>query len=69
MMEIRTILCPVDFSEATERQVLFATDLCRLFSAKLVLHHNLRAVGPGAAVGWMWSKAFPGPLTEDVATQ
>jgi nucleotide-binding universal stress UspA family protein len=69
MVEIRTILCPVDFSEATERQVLFATDLCRLFEATLVLHHNLRTVGVGAAVGWMWSGTHGRPPSEEVATE
>jgi nucleotide-binding universal stress UspA family protein len=69
MVEIRTILCPVDFSKATGRQVLFATDLCRVFGAKLVLHHNLRTVGVGAAVGWMWSEAHQGPLSEEIAGQ
>jgi nucleotide-binding universal stress UspA family protein len=64
MEAIRTILCPVDFSPATERQLAFAADLCLLFGAKLVLHHNLDTAPPGAAVGWMWSGAHPGAPTE-----
>lgn len=67
MVNVRTILCPVDFSEATERQVLFATDLCRLFGARLVLHHNLRALGVGSGVGWMYSGTHGRPPSEEQA--
>lgn len=55
MLSIRTVLCPVDFSPATTRQVDLAADLCRAFGAKLVLHHNLTQLSTGAAVGWMWA--------------
>jgi nucleotide-binding universal stress UspA family protein len=55
MIAIRTVLCPVDFSPATDRQLKLATDLCRAFDAKLVLHHNLNAMAIGAAVGWMYA--------------
>src|SRR4051812_49040240 len=61
MVRIQTILCPVDFSAATERQVRVAADLCRLFGSRLIVHHNLGAVGTGAAVGWMWSVTHPAP--------
>lgn len=64
MEAIRTILCPVDFSPATERQLAFAADLCRLFGAKLVLHHNLAVAPPGAGVGWMWSGEHGGAPSE-----
>ena len=37
MREIQSVLCPVDFSQATSRQVDFATDICRLFGARLVI--------------------------------
>jgi nucleotide-binding universal stress UspA family protein len=57
MAAVRTVLCPVDFSPASRRQLDFAADLCRLLGAKLVIHHNLGAAPPGAAVGWMWSEA------------
>jgi nucleotide-binding universal stress UspA family protein len=55
MIAIRTVLCPVDFSQATERQLKLATDLCRAFNARLALHHNLNAMAIGAAVGWMYA--------------
>lgn len=55
MIAMRTVLCPVDFSQATERQVTLAADLCRAFKARLILHHNLNAMSIGAAVGWMYA--------------
>jgi nucleotide-binding universal stress UspA family protein len=54
MIALQTILCPVDFSPATTRQVDLAADLARAFRAKLVLHHNRASLGTGASVGWMW---------------
>lgn len=54
MIAIRNVVCPVDFSTATERQVTLAVDVCRAFSARLILHHNVTDVSVGAAVGWMW---------------
>jgi len=59
MIEIRTVLCPVDFSSATPRQVELATALTRAFGARLVLHHNMTALAPGAGVGWMWNADHP----------
>jgi nucleotide-binding universal stress UspA family protein len=54
MIAIRIVVCPVDFSEATSRQVDLAADVCRAFGARLVLHHNVTDVSVGASVGWMW---------------
>lgn len=68
MIAIRTILCPVDFSPATERQVDLAADLCRAFNARLVLHHNLSVMAIGAGVGWMWAADHP-PVSEETAQQ
>ncbi len=64
MVSIRTVLCPVDFSAATPRQLDFAAELCAAFGARLVLHHNLAGVPAGAGVGWMWEGEHPGRLTE-----
>ncbi len=55
MIAMRTVLCPIDFSPATERQLTLAADLCRAFKARLILHHNLNAMSIGAAVGWMYA--------------
>ena len=54
MNPIRTVVCPVDFSPATARQVGLASDICRAFGAQLVLHHNVTDASHGAAVSWMW---------------
>jgi nucleotide-binding universal stress UspA family protein len=55
MIALKTVLCPVDFSPATPRQVDLAAELCRAFGARLVLHHNRHSLGAGASVGWMWN--------------
>src|SRR5262245_25592119 len=55
MISLQTVLCPVDFSPATPRQVDLAAELCRAFGARLVLHHNRHSLGAGASVGWMWN--------------
>lgn len=66
MASIRTVLCPVDLSPATPRQIDLAADLCRTFAARLILHHNLSATGAGAAVGWMWAADHPVSSEHDV---
>jgi hypothetical protein len=55
MIALETVLCPVDFSPVTSRQVDLAADLCRAFGARLVLHHNRHSLGAVASVGWMWN--------------
>ena len=54
MIALKTVLCPVDFSPATSRQIDLAADLCHAFDAKLIVHHNRHALA-GAGVGWMWN--------------
>jgi universal stress protein A len=53
-MRIRTILCPIDFSELSVRELAIAAELGRAFGARLVLHHNRIAVAPGLARAWDW---------------
>jgi nucleotide-binding universal stress UspA family protein len=60
MIALQTVLCPVDFSPATPRQVDLAAELCRAFGARLVLHHNRHSLGAGASVGWMWNADHQG---------
>jgi len=48
MIAIRTVVCPVDFSPATSRQVDLASDVCRAFGARLILHHNVSDLSVGA---------------------
>jgi len=64
MIPIRTVLCPVDFSPATARQVDVSADLCRAFGARLVLHHNVSSMGTVASVGWMYHADHP-PASPD----
>jgi nucleotide-binding universal stress UspA family protein len=68
MIAMRTILCPVDFSDATSRQVTLAAALTRLFGARLVVHHNLTSLGIGASVGWMYSGDHR-PLSQETVGQ
>ena len=60
MIALKTVLCPVDFSAATPRQVDLAAELSRTFGARLVLHHNRRSMGTAGSVGWMWNEAHHG---------
>ena len=55
MLSIRTVLCSVDFSAATDRQVDLAIEICRAFGAQLILHHNHVELALGSGVGWMWA--------------
>lgn len=61
MLSIRTVLCPIDFSAATARQVDLAADICRAFGARLILHHNQVELAIGAGVGWMWEPGHSDP--------
>jgi len=67
MIAIRIVVCPVDFSAATDRQVKLAGDVCRAFGARLILHHNVTDVSVGAGVGWMWQAGHssPRPISVD----
>jgi nucleotide-binding universal stress UspA family protein len=53
-MEIRTVLCPIDFTGLASRELDVAVEVCRTFGARLVLHHNVAAVGAGFARAWDW---------------
>ena len=54
MLQIRTVLCPVDFTEVSSRELDLATEVCRSFGARLVLHHNVGNAPAGPAASWMW---------------
>lgn len=54
-MNIRTVLCPLDFTDLSRRELDLAVDMARRFSARLILEHNLHPQPPGGlAVSWMW---------------
>src|SRR6266516_3835565 len=40
-MEIKTILCSIDFSSISARVLRLAVEAARLFRSRLVLHHNV----------------------------
>jgi nucleotide-binding universal stress UspA family protein len=55
MAQLHTVVCPVDFSAATGRQVELAAGVCGTFGARLILHHHISVLSSGLAVGWMWA--------------
>lgn len=60
-MDIRTVLCPIDFTPLSERAVDLAVALCRRFGARLVLEHNLDPRPPAfLSVTWMWTEGHGG---------
>jgi universal stress protein A len=67
MPEIKTVLCPVDFSSLTGHEIDLAIEICRAFGARLVIHHNLMAPAPGASWAWMWARDHHGVETEFAA--
>lgn len=55
-MKIRTVLCPVDLTPLSDREVELATEVCRSFDARLVLLHNLAGTAPHMAKEWEWGQ-------------
>src|SRR5262249_51716106 len=53
-MRLRTILCPIDFSDLSARETEVAVAMAREFGARLVLHHDCAAIAPGIARAWDW---------------
>ena len=60
MIQIKTVLCPVDFSTLSDRELEVAIELCETFGARLVLHHNLNLAPPGWSKAWEWEETHPG---------
>lgn len=40
MLQLRTVLCPIDFSDLSRKELALGVEVCRRFGARLVLHHN-----------------------------
>lgn len=59
MKPIRTVLCSVDLSPFSRRELSLAVELARTFEAAIVLHHNLPATGFGMAKSWEWKQNHP----------
>ena len=64
-MQIRTVLCPIDFSGIDERELAIALEVCRTFGAKLMLHHCLPAAEPGFSRAWECAKASQGKVPSE----
>jgi universal stress protein A len=68
MSEIKTVLCPVDFSPVSEVELNLATQLCERFGAKMILLHNIDDVPPVyLANAWMYSETHMYPEEEQEA--
>ncbi len=71
-MQIKTVLCPIDFSTLSDFELKLAVEVCETFDARLVLHHNLAAAAPGLHKAWEWEEAHQGrpeEVTEPEARQ
>ncbi len=53
--ELKTVLCPIDFSDLSRKELALGVEVCRHFGAHLVLHHNRAAASPGFARAAEWS--------------
>lgn len=50
------VLCGLDFSDLSKQELALSIEVCEAFQAKLVLHHNLAAAGPGFTRVWEWNE-------------
>lgn len=59
MLDIKTVLCPLDFSRVSERELRLATQICDRFGARLVVQHDLENLPPTyLATQWMYSEVY-----------
>jgi nucleotide-binding universal stress UspA family protein len=56
IMELNTVLCPIDYSALSPRELQLAEEVCRAFDARLVLQHNLGSSAPGFSKTWEWEE-------------
>lgn len=56
MSRLKIVLCPIDFSDLSRRELALAVEVGEAFGAHLVLHHNLAAVSPGLTRAWEWNE-------------
>lgn len=57
MLELKTVLCPVDFTETTSRSLPLAARICRRTGARLVLLHDVSGTPPGfLGMRWMYQQ-------------
>ncbi len=56
MVDIKTVLCPIDFSDLSRRELTLAIEVCAALGARLVMHHNIAEVPPGLTRQWEWAQ-------------
>ncbi len=56
MSQVKTVLCPIDFSDLAREELAMAVEVCQTFGAELILHHNLSSVSPGITRAWEWEE-------------
>jgi universal stress protein A len=66
-MRLRTILCPIDFSDLSAGEIDVAVEVARAFGSRLVLQHDRAAIAPGIARQWDWETTHREVYTETEA--
>jgi len=67
-MKLKTVLCPVDFSKVSSKELGVATQICGRFAARLVIQHNIDYIPPiYLANAWMYSETHMAPEEEKEA--
>lgn len=56
MADTRIVLCPIDFTDLSRRELALATEVCAAFGARLVVHHNIAEIAPGLTREWEWDQ-------------
>ena len=65
MTDIKTVLCPLDFSILSERELRLAAQVCERFGARMVVQHSIDFVPPiYLANAWMYSESHMYPEEE-----
>jgi nucleotide-binding universal stress UspA family protein len=68
MMNIKTVLCPIDFSPLSDRELGLAAAICERFGARMIVQHNIDDVPPiYLANAWMYSETHMYPEEEKEA--
>lgn len=60
MVQLKIVLCPIDFSDLSRQELSIAVEVSHSFGSHLVLHHNLAAVSPGFTRAWEWNELHRG---------
>jgi len=63
MLKLQTVICAVDFSELSKRELQLAVEVCQAFGARLLVHHNMAGAAPGFAREWEWKGVHRGGLS------